>query len=158
MAENDEGHAGQAGYNSIAKIRKKVEKFHNEAINRSHTLCTFSKDARFCENMKLPFSPGLGNGCMCHEHQSVPRYLLARFTTSRRAEAYAREKRIEGHNANVWQNFYVIIGPTAEPTNIFAHPDIKGGFIESMMYEDVLMCAIREYNIKLGHIVGRVAT
>jgi hypothetical protein len=133
---------------------EKIAAFKTQSVTRSRTLCTFSKDAKFCENKRTELGLS-GNACMCDKHQTAPRFLLARFRSDALAIAYSKAARMNGYNANVWQGRHVIIGPTALATNTFVTPRIRG-FIESHLYEDVLMLAMRRYKLNLDHIIGRV--
>jgi hypothetical protein len=136
------------------KIAEKVRAFHDEAITRDRTLCTFSKDSKFCPLLRVKIE-NQGNAAMCSVHQNVPRYVFMRLRSEKKADDYAKRFRLNGYNANVWQTKHVVIGPTSLPTNIFNVTGLVGELIECMMYEDVLMLAIKQFEIDLSHIVGQ---
>lgn len=144
---------------SESKIAAKVKAFHDEAITRDPGLCTFSKDARFCSRFRVEDSADYYAACFCIEHQGQKRFALIHFKGDKRAERYASIMRMRGHNANIWQGRFVVVGPTRIPTQKIFIDQFRVGLedmIEMHMYEDTLMLAIKRYKLNLDHIIGRV--
>lgn len=121
-----------------------------DAVKRDKTLCTFSKDGHFCPEKRLK---GMAAECFCSKHQGKPRFIIIPIRTSSKAELLASSLRRLGHNANIWQKRFVVVGPTAIMSNEVARPGVK--FVETYQYEDALMLIIQRFRLKLTHIVGQ---
>jgi hypothetical protein len=167
MAKNDETEYEQ----TQAQKQAKIAALHEEAQARDPSLCSYSKDGKFCPNPKLypkfeqvvnvseptPESRvGLRDEvvCFCETHQGVKRYALIAFASEEQATEFSKTMRGRGYAANVWQSKYVVIGPTSAPTLLLSAGNCAGHF-ENHMYEDVLMAAIERLGINLSHIMGR---